>query len=43
MTEILTNGFEMGNVWYNEPNTLDVAFDVISDVAMSMAAMQYGK
>ena len=32
----------MGNVWYNEPKTLDVAFDVISDVTISAAAMQYG-
>ena len=42
ITEVLRGGFEMGNVWYNEPKTLDVAFDVISDVAISMAAMQYG-
>lgn len=42
ITEILSGGFEMGNVWYNEPKTLDVAFDVISDIAISMAAMQYG-
>lgn len=42
ITDILKDGFEMGNVWYNEPKTLDVAFDVISDVAISMAAMQYG-
>ena len=42
ISEILRGGFEMGNVWYNEPKTLDVAFDVISDVAISMAAMQYG-
>ena len=39
---ILSGGFEMGNVWYNEPKTLDVAFDVISDIAITMAAMQYG-
>ena len=42
ISTILTGGFEMGNVWYNEPKTLDVAFDVISDIAISMAAMQYG-
>jgi ribonucleoside-triphosphate reductase len=42
MTAVLTGGFEMGNVWYNEPKTLDVAFDVISDVTMTMAALQYG-
>lgn len=39
---ILKDGFEMGNVWYNEPKTLDVAFDVISDVVLSMASQQYG-
>lgn len=42
ISNILKGGFEMGNVWYNEPKTLDVAFDVISDVAMTMAACQYG-
>lgn len=42
ISTILLGGFEMGNVWYNEPKTLDVAFDVISDIAISMAAMQYG-
>jgi len=42
MENVLTGGFEMGNVWYNEPKTLDVAFDVISDVAISAAACQYG-
>lgn len=39
---VLKGGFECGNMWYTEPNSLDVAFDVISDVAMSMAAQQYG-
>lgn len=42
MSNVLKGGFEMGNVWYNEPKTLDVAFDVISDVAMSAASQQYG-
>lgn len=42
MQRVLSGGFEMGNVWYNEPKTLDVAFDVISDVAISAAACQYG-
>lgn len=42
MEDVLSSGFEMGNVWYNEPKTLDVAFDVISDVTMSAAACQYG-
>lgn len=43
MSNVLKDGFEMGNVWYNEPKTLDVAFDVISDVAMSAASQQYGE
>lgn len=42
MASVLKGGFEMGNVWYNEPKSLDVAFDVISDVAISAAACQYG-
>ena len=42
MANVVKGGFEMGNVWYNEPKTLDVAFDVISDVAMSAASQQYG-
>ena len=39
---ILKGGFECGNMWYTEPKTLDVAFDVISDVVEIAAAMQYG-
>lgn len=42
ITDVLTGGFEMANIWYNEPKTLDVAFDVISDITMSAAACQYG-
>lgn len=42
MGNVVSGGFEMGNVWYNEPKTLDVAFDVISDVAMSAASQEYG-
>lgn len=42
ISNVLKNGFEMGNVWYNEPKTLDVVFDVISDIAMSAASQQYG-
>lgn len=40
--EILTGGFEMGNLHYNEPKTLDVAFDLIGDIIMNMASCQYG-
>ncbi len=39
---VLSGGFEMGNVWYNEPKTLDVAFDVIGDIVPSAASQQYG-
>lgn len=39
---VLKGGFEMGNVWYNEPKSLDVAFDVIGDIVLSTAAQQYG-
>ena len=40
--EVLRGGFEMGNVWYNEPKTLDTAFDVMGDIILSTAAQQYG-
>ena len=40
---VMKNGFEMGNIWYNEPKTLDTACDVLGDVIMSMASQQYGK
>lgn len=40
---VLNGGFEMGNIWYNEPKSLDVAFDVIGDIILSAAAQQYGK
>ncbi len=39
---VLKGGFEMGNIWYNEPKSLDVAFDVIGDIVLSTAAQQYG-
>lgn len=39
---VLTGGFEMGNVWYNEPKSIDTAFDVIGDIVLSAAAQQYG-
>ena len=40
--EIMRNGFEMGNLWYNEPNSLDTAFDVMGDIILATAAQQYG-
>ena len=39
---VLKDGFEMGNLWYNEPKTLNVAFDVIGDIVLSAASQQYG-
>lgn len=39
---VMKDGFEMGNLWYNEPKTLDTAFDVMGDVIINTAAMQYG-
>lgn len=40
---VMTGGFEMGNLWYNEPNSIDTACDVLGDIIMMSASMQYGK
>ncbi len=42
VAKVLEGGFEMGNLWYNEPKTLEVAFDVIGDIVMAAASQQYG-
>lgn len=42
IANVLKGGFEMGNVWYNEPKSLDTAFDVMGDIILSTAAQQYG-
>ena len=42
MKNVMEGGFEMGNLWYNEPKTLAVAFDVIGDVTLAAASQQYG-
>lgn len=42
ISSILDGGFEMANQWYNEPKSLDTAFDVIGDVVLSAASQQYG-
>jgi len=42
ISSVLNGGFEMGNIWYNEPKTLDTAFDVIGDIVLSAASQQYG-
>lgn len=40
---VLKGGFEMGNLTYTEPKTLDVAMDVISDIILAVASQQYGE
>lgn len=42
VSNVLKGGFEMGNLWYNEPKSLEVAFDVIGDIVMAAASQQYG-
>ena len=42
MKNVLQGGFQMGNLDYQEPKTIDVAFDLMADVAMNAAACQYG-
>lgn len=39
---VMSGGFEMGNIWYNEPKSLDVAFDVLGDIILATASQQYG-
>ena len=39
---VMSGGFEMGNIFYNEPKTLDTAFDVLGDFILSNASQQYG-
>ena len=42
MANLLKNGFEMSNIWYTEPKTLQTAFNVMGDVINNTTAMQYG-
>lgn len=42
IASVMSGGFEMGNQWYNEPKTLDTAFDVLGDIILSCASQQYG-
>lgn len=39
---VMKDGFEMGNLWYTEPKSLDTAFDIMGDIILSTAAQQYG-
>lgn len=42
IANVLNGGFEMGNLWYNEPQSLESAFDVMGDIIVSAASQQYG-
>ena len=42
MKNVLDNGFEMGEMWYEEPKSLQEAFDVIGSVSLNAAAQIYG-
>lgn len=42
VASVMRGGFEMGNIHYNEPKTLDTAFDVLGDIILSCASQQYG-
>ena len=42
MGKVLKDGFEMSNIWYTEPKTLQTAFNVMGDVITNTTAMQYG-
>jgi anaerobic ribonucleoside-triphosphate reductase len=42
MEDVMSGGFEMGDMWYTEPKTLDVAFDVMLAITKTAAAQQYG-
>ena len=42
MASVLQDGFEMSNIWYTEPKTLQTAFNVMGDVIINTTAMQYG-
>lgn len=39
---VFDGGFEMGNIFYTDPHTVDVACDVLGDVIMAAASSQYG-
>lgn len=42
ISSILKGGFELANIWYNEPKSLETAFGVISDIVLSASGAQYG-
>ena len=42
LPNVLSGGFELGNIKYTEPTTLAIAFNVIGDIIMASASQQYG-
>ena len=42
MKTVLAGGFEMGEMWYDEPSCLREAFDTIASVSLNAAAQIYG-
>lgn len=42
MEKVLSDGFEMGEMWYDEPESLNKAFDVIASISINAAAQIYG-
>lgn len=42
MKNVLSGGFEMGNMHYNEPKSIGVAFSVMLDVIFNAGSSQYG-
>ena len=40
--DVLTGGFEMGNLWYNEPKTLEVPLVVRGNVVFPAESQKYG-
>ena len=42
MSRVLKDGFEMSNIWYTEPKSLQTAFNVMGDVIAATTANQYG-
>lgn len=39
---VLKNGFEHGNLWYNQPKRISSLAGVIGDIVLSAASQQYG-
>ena len=43
IANIMRGGFEMGNIQYTDPKTLDVCFDVMGDIILNGSSSQYGR